>query len=105
MDKSARETVLWEVESVLEAELPGPSAVVDAITTAVHRELADSLSPLFDVNTLAETIMVKVLDLLDYDAALDLLQEAYEDPTIGHTTQSNIRTFLREHGIELRGIE
>lgn len=100
MDKRAREAVLWEVESVLDDELPDLISVSTAVQKAVQRELTDSLNPLFSINTLAETIMAKVLDLFDYEEALELLKEAYEDPTIGHTTQSNIRTFLKDHGLK-----
>ena len=70
MDKGARETVQWEVESVLDNELPDLVSVATSIERMIHRELNDTLNPLFNINDLAETIMVKVLDLLDYDAAL-----------------------------------
>ena len=101
MDKGARETVQWEVESILDYGLPDSPTVIKIVCEAVTARLNDTLRPLVDINELSERVMNKVLELLDYDAAMELLKEAHGDPTIGHTTQSNIRTFLKDHGIEV----
>ena len=102
MDKAAREAVQWEVESVLDAELPDLASVSEAVQKAVQRELVDSLSPLFSVNDLAETIMGKVLELLDYDEALSLLKDSISfDHGPDLETIEKIQAFLANHGIEV----
>lgn len=104
MDKRAREAVQWEVESMLDNELPDLASVSEAVQTAVRRELTDSLNPLFDLNQLSDAIMERVLDQLDYDEALSLLEDSISfDHGPDLETIVKIQAFLANHGFKTGG--
>lgn len=100
MNDLAYESVQMEVVSILDNTLPKEQDVSARLAQVIKAELTDSVRPVWDINKLADLLLDRVLEQLDYDDALELLQRAYIDRAVRSITQADIQRYLKAHGLE-----